>query len=88
MDAVLLNALEKVRERIRRARQRGETIGEQNTKAALIDPVLAALGWDVGDIEEVRREYRHTSKDNPVDYALLILRKPCLFIGGITKSCG
>lgn len=37
--------LDTVRERI--ARHQRENIGEQDTKAALIVPVLRALGWDV-----------------------------------------
>jgi len=70
--------LAQVREKI--LRYRGSPIGEQNTKAALVEPVLRALGWDVGDPEEVWREYRRKNTDNPVDYALLILRTPRLFI--------
>lgn len=58
----------------------GQRVGEQNTKAAVIEPVLAALGWSVFDLDEVQREYRRRSTDNPVDYALLLLRKPRLFV--------
>jgi len=80
--APLVTALEtiltQVRERI--VRYRDSPIGEQDTKAALIDPVLRALGWDVEDLEEVQREYRLKSTDNPVDYALSILRTPRLFV--------
>src|SRR4051794_13115153 len=56
------------------------SLGEQNTKATLIDPVLEALGWDVRDPDEVYREYKPTTRDSPVDYALTILRKPRLFV--------
>lgn len=56
------------------------SLGEQNTKASLIEPVLEALGWDVRDPDEVFREFKPTSKDAPVDYALTILRKPRLFV--------
>jgi hypothetical protein len=70
--------LAQVRERIVRYGELG--IGEQDTKAALIDPVLRALGWDVEDLEEVQREYRLKGGDNPVDYALSILRSPRLFV--------
>jgi hypothetical protein len=42
--------------------------------------LLAALGWDVEDIDEVSREYRRKSQDNPVDYALFMLRSPRLFV--------
>ena len=54
----LTHVLPKLRNRIQKIRSRKESIGEQNTKAALIDPLLSALGWDVEDIDEVSREYR------------------------------
>jgi hypothetical protein len=56
------------------------SLGEQNTKATLIDPVLEALGWDVRDPDDVYREFKPTPRDSPVDYALTILRKPRLFV--------
>ena len=55
----LREVLTQVRERIERYRT-SPPINEQNTKAALIDPVLRALGWDVEDIEEVHREFEMT----------------------------
>jgi hypothetical protein len=58
----------------------GKSLGEQDTKAALVSPVLRALGWDVEDVEQVRHEYRHQSSDRPVDYALLLSRVPQLFV--------
>ena len=70
--------LAQVRERI--GRLRGTAINEQNTKAALIAPVLRALGWDLEDVDEVCHEYRRLSSDYPVDYALLLLRTPRLFV--------
>src|SRR5215207_2707296 len=83
---MLTPALEQVRDRISRYRDRTASIGEQNTKAALIEPVLRALGWDVEDPEEVWREFRRRTVDNPVDYALMILRTPRLFVEA--KSLG
>lgn len=77
---VLGEAIVKVRNRILQTRERSEHIGEQDTKAILIDPVLSALGWQLQELDEVRREYRRKPQDNPVDYALLVLRKPRLFI--------
>jgi hypothetical protein len=74
----LRRALVDVAERIER--HRGARIGEQNTKAALIVPVLRALGWDVEDLDEVHLEYRFKSPDKPVDFALMLQRKPVLFI--------
>jgi hypothetical protein len=76
--AELEQALVTVRDRI--ARHQRENIGEQDTKAALIVPVLRALGWDVEDLEDVKLEYRRRPSDNPVDYALFLLRTPRLFI--------
>ena len=58
----------------------GQALGEQDTKAALVSPVLRALGWNVEDVEQVRHEYRHRSSDRPVDYALLVGRVPHLFV--------
>jgi hypothetical protein len=74
LAAVLAQARERV------VRHRGSAIGEQNTKATLIEPILRALGWDLEDLEEVRREYRRRPADNPVDYALHLLRTPRLFV--------
>lgn len=76
--AELEQALVTVRDRI--ARHQRENVGEQDTKAALIVPVLRALGWDVEDLEDVKLEYRRRPSDNPVDYALFLLRTPRLFI--------
>jgi hypothetical protein len=50
------HALATVRDRIAKYQRQG--IGEQDTKAALIVPVLRALGWDVEDLEDVKLEYR------------------------------
>jgi len=52
LEAVLTS----VRDRFGRFRR--QTIGEQITKNLLIAPILWALGWDVEDLDEVRREYR------------------------------
>ena len=74
LDAVLGT----VRERIEK--WQGQGIGEQDTKATLIVPVLRALGWDTEDLEDVKLEYKRKPTDNPVDYALVLLREPRLFI--------
>jgi hypothetical protein len=78
------HALTSVRDRIAKYQRQG--IGEQDTKAALIVPILRALGWDVEDLEDVKLEYRRRPSDNPVDYALFLLRTPRLFIEA--KSLG
>lgn len=76
----LIDAISKVRKRIGQVKARRESIGEQNTKSILIDPILKALGWDPEELEEVCREYKRKPQDNPVDYALFLLRSPCLFV--------
>lgn len=53
---------------MRIARYQGP-VGEQNTKAALIEPVLRASAWDVEYVAEVHREHSQRSMDAPVDYA-------------------
>ncbi len=77
-DGRLLTAIDSVVAKVRKYQDRG--LGEQNTKASLIEPVLEALGWDIRDPDEVHREFKPTSKDCPVDYALKLLRKPRLFV--------
>ena len=74
----LSETLAEVRRRIQQSSRRH--LNEQNTKATLIEPVLRALGWDVEDIEEVQREFRVKKRDKPVDYGLLVLRTPRLFL--------
>jgi predicted type IV restriction endonuclease len=76
----LEQALESVKQKIKRYKGRNRSIGEENTKATLIEPVIEALGWDIRDVEDVHREYRANPQDKPVDYALQALRKPRLFI--------
>lgn len=66
----LATTLAKLRQKIQQIKDRNERIGEQGTKAALINPLLAALGWDIEDVFEVRMEYKPKPRDNPVDYAL------------------
>jgi hypothetical protein len=61
-------------------KDRDRRLGEENTKATLIEPILEALGWNIRDWDEVHREYHGKSVDNPVDYALKIMRKPQLFL--------
>lgn len=80
VEGTLRSTIAKMNARIAELRERGERLSEQDTKAALINPVLAALGWRLDEFSEVRQEYRAKPQDNPVDYALLDFGKPCLFI--------
>jgi predicted transport protein len=52
---------------------------EANTKALLIEPLMAALGWDPVDLDQVEREYR-VFDGTRLDYALKIDGKPRLFL--------
>lgn len=70
----------RVRASIEQIRGHGEHVSEQDTKAILIDPVLAALGWELNELDDVRREYRYKPQDNPVDYALFVFGRPRLFV--------
>lgn len=63
----LINAIETTKARIQ---QHGTSLrqNETRTRAALIDPLLSALGWDVSDPSSVTPEYRVDV--GWVDYAL------------------
>ena len=74
----LSEALDAVRKKI--IRYRGKDLNEQNTKTALINPILKTLGWEVGDLDQVQQEYKRRKRDKPVDYALLLFREPRLFV--------
>jgi hypothetical protein len=72
----LTDVLPKLRKRIQKIRNRNENVGEQNSKAALIDPLLAALGWDIENIAEVSREYRRkVNVSKVVGWVSLLLRE-------------
>ncbi len=64
--------------RIHRFKER--KLGEENTKASMIEPMLETLGWAIRDPDEVHREFKSDPKDAPVDYALRLLRKPMLLV--------
>ncbi len=48
---------------------KGKLKDESNTRGSIIDPILQSLGWDLYNIEEVKRE-RTTSSGGKVDYEL------------------
>jgi predicted transport protein len=60
---------------------------EANTKALLIEPLLSALGWDTGDLDQVEREYR-VYDNTALDYALKIDGERRLFLEakGVTQK--
>lgn len=79
--------IQRVLELIEQVEDWPQPLNEANTKAALIDPSLRALGWDPRDPSSVWQEYRHKPQDNPVDYALFVLRAPALFVVSIGFEC-
>ncbi len=76
----LVEALRRADKWLDRYETQGRAVGEANTKAGLIEPILEGLGWDIQNPDEVHREYRRRPVDNPVDYALLLLRNPRLLV--------
>jgi predicted type IV restriction endonuclease len=74
----LSKALEGIRKKL--AAYNGRELNEQDTKTALINPILCALGWQVGDLEEVSQEFKLKPQDKPVDYAFFLVRTPKLFL--------
>lgn len=77
-EASLTLSLSKLQEKVRLFRDR--SLGEQNTKTSLIEPVLAALGWNIQDPDEVDQEFKANRRDNPVDYALLLNGRPRMLV--------
>ena len=72
----LTDALNAVRDKIDKAKQKGKNVCEADTQTAMIDPVLQAIGWNLGNLDEVRQQYKGT------DYALFIKRdsKPIMLV--------
>jgi hypothetical protein len=78
----LIEVVRGLADKVRRLREqyRDRHLGEEGTKAALISPLLQALGWDIQNPDEVFYEFRHNPKDNPVDYCLRLMRESRLLI--------
>lgn len=71
--------LDRVTTVVTKARRHDLTsLNEANTKALLIEPILAALGWDVADLDSVTREYK-VYDGTYLDYALIVEAKAVLF---------
>lgn len=65
--------------RIQLDRHRKEGLKEYPTRTIFIDPLLAALGWDVRDPDEVELEHP-TVDGKSVDYAMKVNRKVVLHL--------
>ena len=79
-STLLVEKIEHLQAQTRSYRERRIKLTESDTIRVLILPLLAALGWDLGDLDEVKTEYRHKASDNPVDCALFLQRLPVLFV--------
>ena len=79
-NSKLSDTIFKLRKRIEHIRDRQDLVGEQNTKAALIDPLLSALGWDLEELDEFRRYNTLKSQHTPVYFAFFIHRSPVFFV--------
>jgi predicted transport protein len=65
--------------RVQLERHRKEGLKEYPTRTIFIDPLLAALGWDVRDPDEVELEHP-TVDGKSVDYAMKVNRKVVLHL--------
>jgi len=65
--------------RVQLDRHRKEGLKEYPTRTIFIDPLLAALGWDVRDPDEVELEHP-TVDGKAVDYAMKVNRKVVLHL--------
>jgi hypothetical protein len=65
--------------RVQLDRHRREGLREYPTRTIFIDPLLAALGWDVRDPDEVELEHP-TVDGKSVDYAMKVNRKVVLHL--------
>jgi predicted type IV restriction endonuclease len=75
LDAAVVNVLQTAE----RMKASGAGGNEANTRAHLVDPILASLGWNLQDFEEVDREFR-VYDGTFLDYALRIEGRPRLFV--------
>jgi len=65
--------------RVQLDRHRKDGLKEYPTRTIFIDPLLAALGWDVRDPDEVELEHP-TVDGKSVDYAMKVNRKVVLYL--------
>lgn len=56
----------RVLEIIGHVRDRPEGLNDADTKAAFIDSILSALGWELRDPFSLSPQYRHKPQDNPL----------------------
>ncbi len=74
----LVGAIEKARAEAEKLKAKKQG-NEANTKALVIEPMLAALGWDPTDLDQVVREHK-VFDGTSLDYAILLNDKPGLYV--------
>jgi len=72
------DAIPKARDAVGRLKAKSAA-NEANTKAHVIEPTLAALGWDVLDIDVVAREVK-VFEGTFLDYALKLVGAPRIYV--------
>ena len=72
--------IKKVQEKVLQFEASQLSLSETETRRALIDPIFAPIGWDMGNPVSVRMEWRKNPGDNPVDYAFMINGVPKLLV--------
>lgn len=72
--------IKKIQQKILQFEASQLSLSETETRRALIDPLFAAIGWDMGNPEVVRMEWRKKPDDKPVDYAFMVNGIPKLLV--------
>ena len=72
--------IKKVQEKVLHFEASKLSLSETETRTALINPIFAAIGWDMGNPSVVRMEWRKNPNDKPVDYAFMINDVPKLLV--------
>ena len=75
-----LERIKMIQKKISKFEESRLSLSETETRRALIDPIFAAIGWDMGDPIVVRMEWKKDPKDRPVDYAFMVNGAPKLLV--------
>lgn len=79
-NAEFLSTLSRVQQNIAdNCERKNNRMNEKETIHFLVEPLIAAIGWGISDIEQVRREYP-TINGGMVDIALMLDGSPTLFV--------
>jgi hypothetical protein len=76
---LIADRIKAVLDRVNKLKASGQSMGEAQTKATFIQPMLETLGWDITDPGEVILEYK-VFGGTLLDYALLVDGTPRLYL--------